>query len=446
MDGEKLNPRSLQNELTFWIFIITLTICTMGGVSAGLLAYFEAREMQDEVLFQIAQIISGEENNDSQKPKYHHKDSTIIVQSSLDNHGPLDISSIDSDGFATIDSKGDSWRIYHISKQDNRQFIVAQQTELRNEIAWASAMSAILPICLLAIILLILIRWLIYSRMKPITRLSKMVDRQSTNDLNPLSIQSIPLEILPFVDAINRLLVRTKQSMAEQRRFIADASHELRTPITALSLLAENLDQSKSLSEQTKRLGLVRHGLDRLNNLVNQLLNLARLQSTQANSVEHVQFDEIIKDVVVLLYPLVEQKNIDLGITKATPVLTKDINGSLQQLVENALANAIHYTPDNGKIDVSVQVSDDRAIFSVSDTGPGIDQQEIDKVINPFYRAENNSSPGSGLGLAICAEIAKLHDGKISLRNRDSGGLIFTFVQPVSTKQKILGTRNQGGR
>ena len=433
MDDKAVSSRSLQSELTRWIFIITVSICTLGGITTGLLAYFEAREIQDEVLLQIAQLISGTDNSNSSKLDYHHEDSTIIVQSLENDNGELGRISAHSDGFATIKSKGISWRVYIIRKHDDLRFAVAQQTELRNEIAWSNALSAILPISLLAVILLGLMRWLITSRLKPIIKLSQMADKQSSNDLIPLSTQSIPTEIKPFIEAINRLLLRTKHTLTQQRRFIANASHELRTPITALSLLAENLDKKLPPSEQRKQLGLMQHGLDRLNNLVNQLLNLARLQNTEYDSAQTIRLDEIVKDVVVLLYPLAEQKNIDLGITETGKISVQDFNGGLKQLVENALANAIYYTPVDGRIDISVCEKDGTAEFSISDSGPGIDEQEIEKVLTPFYRGKDNTEPGSGLGLAICSEIAKQHQGKISLSNRKSGGLTFTYVQAKSS-------------
>ena len=432
MDDKPVKARSLQNELTYWTFIITLSVCTIGGVTAGLIAYFEARDVRDEVLLQIAQIVSGSDSIPAKSGGYHHRDSTIIVESVEEGSRNLGISSKQSDGFDTIKAKGESWRIYVITKADQQRFVVAQQTELIDEFAFGNAMSAVLPICILAILLLGLIRWIIYSRMKPIIKLSHIADTQTVNNLNPLSTKSIPLEVLPFIEAINRLLLRTKNALTQQRRFIADASHELRTPVTALSLISENLEKADSPDLQNEQLKLLRHGLDRLNNLVNQLLNLTRLQNTESKVVEEVQFDELVKDVVVLFYPLAERKEIDLGITQISPVNIQNIDGRIKQLVENAIANAIHYTPSHGKIDISLSIKNRFVNFEVSDSGPGIDENEIDAVLTPFYRGKDNAEPGSGLGLAICVEIAKQHDGKITLKNRKEGGLTFAYAQAIS--------------
>ena len=431
MDDQSIRSQSLQSELTRWIFIFTISISTIGGLTAGISAYLEARESQDEVLFQIAQLVSGSVIKQSDGIDFYDEESTIIVQSLQDGNGPLRISSARADGFATIESSDISWRIYLITKPDQRRYAVAQQTELRNEVAFANAMSALVPIFLLAFILLLFVRWIIFTRMNPVVALAKTADNQDTINLNSLSTESIPSEIVPFIEAINRLLLRTRGTIDAQNRFIADASHELRTPITALSLLAENLENAKSPSEQVKRTSLLRTGLDRLNGLINQLLNLARLQNSQTDSNQTARLDEIAKDVMVALYPLAEQKNIDVGITHTTEVEVHNINAGLKQLVENGLANAIHYTPKDGKIDVSIDQQSNNAILTITDSGPGINEDDLEDVFTPFFRAKNNTAQGSGLGLAICSEIAKQHKGTITLKNNHSAGLIFTYVQPI---------------
>ena len=434
MDDKQLESRSLQQELTRWIFIVTASVCALGGLTSGLLAYFEAREVQDEVLLQVAQLVSNTETNSFKNPNYYQQDSAIIVFSLNSLKDKSTKLSSYSDGFATAKLKGDSWRVLITTQNDGKRIVVGQQTELRNEIAFANAMSAIVPICILAILLLGLLRWLISTRMKSITNLSRVVDKQVATNLNALSTKSIPTEVVPFIEAINRLLLRTKDSIAQQNRFIADASHELRTPIAALSLLTENLENAQSQPDRQQQMNLMRRGLDRLSNLVNQLLNMARLQNKEADIAKVVRLDEIVKEVTIMFHPLAEQKNIDLGITQITEVSVHNVNNGLLQLVENAMANAIHYTPKGGQIDISVQIIGETATLKVSDTGPGIDEVEIEKVLTPFYRSKNNNVSGTGLGLAICAEIAKQNYGTIELKNKNTGGLDFTYSQPVAVQ------------
>lgn len=432
MDGQQITSRSLLKELTRWIFLTTMIVAILAGIIAGLTAFFEARETQDEILVQIARTISDDATGNSNNWSSRQDDSNIIVQplKNLKNKS-LDIEEDQVDGFATVKYGDTAWRIYIITKPSKQRFVVAQQTEFRDEIAWAYALSAMLPIVVMAFILLIAITWIIWSRMKPIRQLAKEVDQLSVEDMNPLSIKKIPSEVTPFIEAINRLLTRASETIKHQKRFIADASHELRTPVAALTLQAENVRTASSGTEREERFDLLQQGLTRLNTLVNQLLKLARLRNVQADSFDQVFADEVLKEVVTSLYPLAENKSIDLGVTESTQIKLNDINGGLNQLFENAISNAIYYTPNGGRVDISLTAIKDKAEFKVVDTGPGISEENLEKVFTPFYRGEEIAGDGSGLGLAICSEISEQLNGKISLKNRKEGGLEFTYTQQI---------------
>jgi two-component system OmpR family sensor kinase len=166
-----------------------------------------------------------------------------------------------------------------------------------------------------------------------------------------------------------------------------------------------------------------------LNGLVNQLLKLARLRNVSVDKLAPTSADDILKQTVASLYPLAENKNIDLGVTESSAIQLNDFNGGLSQLFENAIANAIYYTPEGGQVDVSLTVNNGYATFQVTDTGPGIDPTQLENVFTPFYRITGNNDSGSGLGLAICNEIAQQLNGKISLANRKEGGLNFSYIQ-----------------
>ena len=430
MDGQQIKPRSLQLELIRWIIVTTMTISIVAGLTAGLVAFFEARELQDEILIQIASSISDDATGNSNNWSGHQEDSNIIIQPLKKlNTRSLGIRENQPDGFATVDHGHTSWRIYIITKAANQRFVVAQQTEVRDELAWANAISAMVPILVTALILLIAIPLIIWSRMKPVALLARKVDGLSVDNINPLSKENIPGEISPFVEAINRLLVRARDTIKHQRRFIADASHELRTPVAALSIQSENIQAARSEAEREERFELLHRSVARLNTLVNQLLKLARLRNVEADASNSVTADKVLRDVVTLLHPLAEKKSIDLGVIETTEVQLADFNGGLNQLFENTISNAIYYTPEGGRVDVSLSVDHGKAIFKVIDDGPGIAENEIGKVFTPFYRVEGNAQPGSGLGLAICAEIAAQLNGKITLTNREEGGLILTYVQ-----------------
>jgi two-component system OmpR family sensor kinase len=432
VDGEPITSFSLQRDLSRWIISVTLTVSVLSGAIAGIVSFHEAHEAQDEILLQVSELISlSQAANTEAWVTGHDDDSQIIIQNlGGSNLTPLKSHHYGPDGFYTVDSDDDSWRVLVVSA-NNQRYLIAQQTELRNEVAISNTLSAVLPIGILTLILLVVIRWVISSKLKPVKDLSLLIDQQSDSNLNPLSLDKVPAEIVPFIRAINRLLSRIQQTIDRQRRFIADASHELRTPVTALSLLSENLQNTDQAPERTKRLVLLQQGLDRLNRLVDQLLNLSRIQNLVSQSFQTVRFDEVVKDATALLYPLAEHKNIDLGVTHTLAVSLLDQNGGLRQIVENALSNAIRYTPENGQIDVSLSIEGNLAILKVLDSGSGISNEALEQVFTPFYRGENTGQSGNGLGLSICAEIAKCLNGSIRLKNREQGGLCFTYTQSL---------------
>ena len=431
MDGNQITTRSLKQDLNRWLIAITLCLSTVAGVVAGVVAFFEARDIQDEILIQFAGLVNENFITNSVAQHDLHDDSKVVIQPVLANK-PLEIDSDIANGFSTIDGREGPWRVYIISRTEQGavvRYAVAQNTELRDEIAYANTISAVLPIVVLAFVLLIVINWIIISRMKPIVQLATKIDQYSADDLQPLPMKNIPAEVLPFIGAINRLLLRTTDMMSKQKRFIADASHELRTPVAALSLQSENLQNSENSEDYQQRFGLLREGLDRLNKLVNQLLNLARLQNTSSDKFELVQIKAVVEDVIVYLLPLAENKNLDLGVVQQSDDYLQDQNGGLKQIVENSIANAIYYSPVNGQIDVAITREKDNVIFTVLDDGPGIADHALEKVFEPFYRADEQSYVGNGLGLSICAEIAKRLGGQIKLENRTRGGLRFSYTQ-----------------
>jgi two-component system OmpR family sensor kinase len=257
------------------------------------------------------------------------------------------------------------------------------------------------------------------------------LDQQVVTQLKPLPETDLAEEIAPFVSSINALLNRTQQAMDKQHRFIADAAHELRTPITALSLLVENVEHAGTEDERHKRQGLLRLGLDRLSTLISQLLNLARLQSDLKSTRQAVSFDYIVQETIADLYPLAEFSKIDIGVTRTKPVRVFDQEASLTQLVRNAIDNAIRYSPVGTKVDISIYAENGNAVFCVEDSGKGIPENELLKVMQPFYRIHGTTQNGNGLGLAICQEIAQRLGGIISLSNLPAGGLRFCYSQPL---------------
>ena len=330
---------------------------------------------------------------------------------------------------------GKNWRVFITTQTETqRHYSVAQQTELRDEIALTSSLSVLLPLVLLALIMSFIIHYIIKRQFRSLSQLAKSIDDQDGSNPQSLKNKNIPIEIAPFVDSINSLLVRVRQTMQKQKRFIADAAHELRTPITALSLQLENLDKAKNEEDRTERQQQLKLSITRLGKLVAQLLNLARLQSEDnMATVERISLTQIVRDTIIALHPLAEAENINLGIIRQDDnVYIYDQQGRIGQLIYNAIDNAIHYSPSGGKVDVSLFVENQKAIFLVEDTGIGIPEAELKEVMQPFYRVNESNQPGNGLGLAISQEIAQHLGGIITLENRSTGGLVYRYEQQLA--------------
>jgi two-component system OmpR family sensor kinase/two-component system sensor histidine kinase QseC len=242
----------------------------------------------------------------------------------------------------------------------------------------------------------------------------------------------VPDEVAPFIHAINRLLQRINLMNATQRRFIADAAHELRSPLTALSLQAQNIEKTGSFAISKERLVPLKNGLERSRHLLNQLLDLVRQQASTTNLLP-VDLATVALTVIEEMMPIADAKKIDLGLSQEATVRIDADASAIQLMLRNAVDNALRYTPEGGEVTVRIGSEDGNAILEVIDNGPGIPDAELERVFEAFYRLPNNKQVGSGLGLAIARSIAYQFKGSISLRNRTSGtGLIFTYRQRQS--------------
>jgi two-component system OmpR family sensor kinase len=222
--------------------------------------------------------------------------------------------------------------------------------------------------------------------------------------------------------AINRLLARVAQSMTAQRRFVADAAHELRSPLTALSLQAERLGEADLSGAARDRLIALRCGIERSRNLVNQLLSLARAQAAGDDPPSSVSVQLVYRRVLEDLMPLAEAKHIDIGVDGEQDVHVRMSEADLLAVVKNLVDNAIRYTPDGGRVDLSVNAAEDRAVLQIKDSGPGIPLAERERVFDPFYRAPGSDDVGSGLGLSIVKAISDRVGAEIRLSFSDEPG------------------------
>jgi two-component system sensor histidine kinase TctE len=296
---------------------------------------------------------------------------------------------------------------------------VIKRQALINEILGA----VVLPqLCLISLATLVV--WLGVARgLAPLEAVRQAIARRTQWDLGPVQEVVAPLEIQPLVSAINDLLTRLNEDIESQHRFVANAAHQLRTPLAGLKTQIELAMRSDNKDDLSNILKQVNHSADNVTRLVNQLLSLAKLEPSSAWSIRQSEIDlnPIIKEATSDLVPAAVNRNIDLGFegTSQAAIIKGDM-GSIRELITNLVDNAIRYTQPGGKVTVKLELKDLAEPFpskvvdlTVEDDGPGIPLDEREKVFERFYRVLGNSVPGSGLGLAIVKEIVLAHDAKI---------------------------------
>lgn len=435
---------SLQFRLSLWIALLIVAVSVAAGWMSFSAAFDEAHELQDEQLKQVSALVfadglpsAGYYHVDEDDPNAKVFIFRLGKQPQIPGSQPqvIELPGDLAKGLQTV-SVGDSeWRILVRALPSGERIALGQSTVVRDVIARDGALRTVLPLVGLVPLLIFLVGFVIRQTLKPVMRLSSELDQKGEGNFVPLPADGIPNEILPFVASINRLLSRLALSMAQQRRFVADAAHELRSPITALTLQAENLERAEMSAEARQRLTPLKSGLARARSLVEQLLSLARHQTDQAATTEVVALDRIVREAIEELYPLAEARRIDLGIEREEPIRARGATLDFFTLARNAIDNAIRYAPLDGKVDVSLFVDGDRMVFRVDDNGPGIAETELARVFDPFYRIVDSGSTGSGLGLSIVRDIAARLGGAVTLTNIDTAGrtgLRFQYSQSLA--------------
>jgi two-component system OmpR family sensor kinase len=312
---------------------------------------------------------------------------------------------------------------------------VAQKTGVRDEIARNSALRTVMPFLLLMPLLLFIVSALVRKMFQPIALLAVDIDHRGEQELHPMAENRLPSEIRPFVTAINRLLDRVARSVAAQRRFVADAAHELRSPLTALSLQAERLVHADMSDTARERLNILRQGIERARSLLDQLLTLAKAQSVSFTPVTQISVEHVFRHVLEELMPLAEAKHIDIGMIGETDVHLNGNEMHLRTLVKNLVENAIRYTPVDGRVDLSAAVKQGQTILQIQDSGPGIPLAEQERVFDPFYRVLGTEALGSGLGLSIVKTIAERMGAQIQLSYANTEtrtGLSVKVLMPIT--------------
>ncbi|HVE11599.1 MAG TPA: ATP-binding protein [Paraburkholderia sp.] len=332
-----------------------------------------------------------------------------------------------NDGLHTIEYGETQWRVFGV-QQPSRYVQVAQPLAVRNDLAVTLALHTLWPLLLMVPGAIVLVLLVVERGLAPIGGLSRSLASRSLEVLEPLPLDArTPIEVRPLVVALNDLLQRLQIASQTQRMFVSDAAHELRSPLAALQLQLQAAARDGTLTGSEQTLERIQGRLKRLIHLVQQLLTLAREDAAAATTRSSVSVRRVGEQVVGELSLLAEAKRVDVGLEAGTArdaaaaadaftALTEP--HALTVLLSNLVDNAIRYTPAGGTVDL-VLTRDAGAIrIEVRDTGPGIPDDELERVFDRFYRGNGANVQGSGLGLAIAARIANRLGLALTLHNR----------------------------
>lgn len=428
MDGHKSKlTDSLQFRLSVGLALAIFLVAIIAGIFSYGWAYYEAIELQDEQLIQLSalvnrQRISQPDSVDAIEISRVDPESHFVVQWLDFTPGQIielpDLPENIAEGLHTLLLQDVSWRVFVKKLSTGRRVAVAQQTEVRDEIARDSAFNTLIPLAILIPLLLAGVAYLSRQVFAPLKKMAQQLDESSSNDLTRLSEENLASEISPFVRAINRLLTRVSEFVDQQRKFSRDAAHELRSPLTAISLQTERLIELSLESPLHSRLINLHKATERTRVLIEQLLTNARAQEDHSLVTVDISIKELLRELLEDLLPLIDAKAINISVVGKDFVIASEPM-DLQILIKNLIDNAIRYSPQHSTIEVLLKENEHTKALIVKDSGPGIALEEQERVFDPFYRVPGNDQLGSGLGLSIVKTIATRLGVAVELYNND---------------------------
>ena len=350
----------------------------------------------------------------------------LVYSSVLDDGPPLQ-----PPGLHFVVWEGHTWRVYTLPRE-TRTVQVAVTRQDRNQGFSSLVVWLLLPMALLVVLLGVLIHEAVSRALRPLDQLRRDIGQREMAQLHAVSLTDLPDEVAPLAHTLNQLLQRLDRLLAGQRQFLADAAHELNTPLAAIKLQAQLARRAQAGERQTA-LDDLDAGIERAIHLAAQLLQLARLEPDQREPTqEAVRLDAQVRQAVAAFSGAADARDTDLGIVQADAATLVGDRAALRALLDNLLDNALRYTPPGARIDVSLRQDADAVLLEIADNGPGIPAQDRSRATERFVRLNQSDVTGSGLGLAIARETAALHGGSLQLDDTPGGGLTVRVRLPLS--------------
>lgn len=437
-----------QTSLKKRLLLPVLATIALVWIGATTFTYLDAREELDEMLdahlAQAASLLAVqishelEEVDTEHAPMLHkysrrvafqiwEKGQTLRLHSANAPQQPL--ANVDH-GFSTRNIDGHPWRVFSTWDDDGEYLIhVAERADAREHLARDIAGNLLLPL-LVALPLLAVLLWLaVTNALRPLVGLTQEVAQREPDNLAPLDAASAPAEVVPLIERLNRLFVRIQDSFDNERRFTADAAHELRTPVAAIKAQAQVARGASNEAGRTHALDNAIAGCDRATHLIEQLLTLARLDTARESATETCPLQQIAREVIAELAPAALEKNVHIELAEGDDIAVRGLPALLRILLRNLIDNAVRHTPTDTLVTVQVSKIDEKPCISVTDNGPGLPQEELVRISQRFYRPLGTAASGSGLGLSIVQRIAEIHGAKLQISPADTNtGLRVTIA------------------
>jgi two-component system sensor histidine kinase QseC len=460
---DRYTAHSLQYRLLWSVLLVVGLVWLVVAVATWMDTKHEVGELLDAHLSQAAALLVSQPLEDlaqivqPETPTLHDYQPKVVLQVWHQNQLVLRSASAPEQplaqptqrGFSDITISTKAWRVFSAPGMDPHVVIhVAEQEEARADVRLASMRSVIWPMTIAFPLLGLAIWWAVRSAVQPLKRLGDQVAHRHPGESHPLHTLNVPLEAQPMVQELNRLFARTAELIEAERRFTADAAHELRTPMAAIRMQAQVAQGATDADERNEALQATLKGCDRATHLMEQLLQLARLDTEATIEPEHTDLDACITAVLADLAPMAARRQQRMEWTPpstAPPLRVSTPPGLTMVLLRNLLDNALRYSPDGGCVRLHTSVithtnSDTTTsttgtaprtatCLTLQDSGPGLSAEDRQRLGERFFRVLGSGQPGSGLGWSIVTRITRLYGMSATVqRSPDLGGLQVTLV------------------
>jgi two-component system, OmpR family, sensor histidine kinase QseC len=469
-------------SIHYFLMVTLLSILTLVMIFIGVINYWQvyrqSSRILDAELATSASVLNTILENNLDIANYHDEftyqvldprtEQILFKSEDAPNH-PLAKFGQEEDGHHSYFDNNDNntaWRTFFLATpKKHLKIIVAMKRDLSLQFRMGLFLHDMQMLVLIYIIMSFLILFVIQKGLKALNHTVTEISKRDGENLRPIDIERVPLELQPLIKEINRLFLRVDQTMTREKRFTADAAHELRTPLAALKTQVE---VAKKELDESKRLQILNNiilGTNRCAHVVDQLLTLSRLEpeAIAISSFDKINLTELTQELATELIPAILEKNLELELTAPEkPIFILGKAAAIGILIRNLVNNSMNYTPSPGVIFINLcelelpdeplsqdQNQDDPNIpagflpqkplkkiqLQVSDTGPGVPRELQDRIFDRFFRELGNKQPGSGLGLSIVMQVVRLHRASIQARTPRSGkGLEVSVLFPDLTQ------------